>query len=156
MANDEVFIREATPEDALDVSKVCQLGITELRRVYRPQFGLTKQSSRKPIKRLVALMDEKVVGTVQCQSIADRLHLIGLFVHPDYHRRGIARSLVEKSVMMARSEGINRLSLYTIEETGNVTIFERLDFTAVRRGVPFDMESVDGKPITEVYMERAI
>ena len=155
MENSDVFVREASSEDAIDVSRICQLGITELRRVYRPQFGLTKQSSHKPMKRLVAITDGKVVGTVQCQLTADRLHLIGLFVHPDYRFKGVARGLVEKSIEIARSTGINRLSLYTIEETGNVTIFERLGFTVVRRSVPLDMESVNGKPITEAYMERA-
>jgi hypothetical protein len=51
---------------------------------------------------------------------------------------------------------VARLSLYTIVETGNVQIFERLGFRVVSTEPACGFEPVSAAEITEAYMEMAI
>lgn len=153
-----IVVREVTSNDADRVSEICSLANRALRRIYRPKrSALAGKARRDPeLRRLVALMDDEVVGTVQYLVAEGRLHLIGLAVHPDYQQRGIARQLVESLSNRVRQLKLRRLSLYTIRETGNVLIFERLCFRVVVEK-PDELSESDGYgQLTEVYMERVI
>ena len=58
----------------------------------------------------------------------DRLHLRRLAVDAAFRRQGITRAFVEHVSERAKDAQLRALSLYTIEQTGNVPIFERLGF----------------------------
>ena len=51
---------------------------------------------------------------------------------------------------------VSRRAAETLRQTGNVPVFERLDFRLVREGLAEFAESLSGRPLSEVYMERAI
>jgi GNAT superfamily N-acetyltransferase len=140
------------------VSEATELANQSLRHIYRPTKAARAGKSLldRELKRIVALVDDQVVGTVQYRIVGNCLHLVGLAVHPEYQRRGIARRLVESLDALARQFCLHKLSLYTIRETGNVPIFERLGFRAVAEKPDELAESDTHDQLIEVYMERTV
>ena len=149
-------VREATEADNGAVEEVCRLATEDLRRVYRPAPPLSERGVSKPTSRLVAEIGGTIVGTVRYCLDSDRLHIIGLMVSPCHRRRGVARRLVESLAEIGRANWAGRLSLFTVKESGNVPVFERLGFRVVRETAAADLESVSGEPLTEAYMERFV
>ena len=129
-----------------------------LRQLYRPSHdALARKRTLEPrLTRLVALDGPELVGTVQYRIEDDRLHLLGLAVHPARQRQGIARALISHLLQLARDRGCRALSLYTIEQTGNVPIFERLGFSVISRTPARDLVSTFTSPLTDVFMERPL
>ena len=73
-------------------------------------------------QRYVACVDEQVVGFI----CIEKEELTWLYVHPDFHRQGIGRSLVEH----VRSQlGPDGYVLTVLENTAAVKFYERLGFT---------------------------
>ena len=97
-----------------------------------------------------------MVGTLEYMREGDRIHLIGVAVHPDLHRKGVARQLISFMDGLAKQVGAKRLSLYTIRETGNVSVFEKLGFAVLREEVTLQFESDRFDVLNEVYMERQL
>jgi ribosomal protein S18 acetylase RimI-like enzyme len=153
-----MIIREAGEADCDGYSEVGRLATEILRRVYRPRDGASGTSfGDKKLIRLVAVEGEKIVGTVRYYVEDDRIHLIGLMVHPDFHRRGLGKAMIEHLVKLAEEQGLKKLSLYTIKETGNVMIFEKMGFSVVREEVDVSWAQSDMfERLTETYMERII
>ena len=153
-----IVVREATSQDKECVDEVLALANRTLRAIYRPTKAALANKVRldRKLNRLVALVEDRVVGTVQYDVIENRLHLIGLAVHPTYQRRGIARRLVRFLYERARRSAVQKLSLYTIKETGNVPIFERLGFHVVSEKPDNLFESDSCDQLTEVYMEKVV
>ncbi len=128
------------------------------RQVYRPspQAHDARREIESALIWLVALDDGEVVGTVQYWILEDRLHLVGLAVRPGRHRQGIGRALLERVREIAAEKKLGRLSLFTVEQTGNVPIFQRLGFSISEKKAAKDTISVSGEPLTDVYMEKAV
>jgi GNAT superfamily N-acetyltransferase len=108
------------------------------------------------LKRLVAEEQGQIVGTVRYMAEGVDLRLIGLGVRPSFQRKGIARALVEHLERIADAEGARRLSLQVVRETGNVEVFEGMAFHVVAEWPARYSVSVDGRPLTEVRMERRV
>ncbi len=151
-----ILVRDARPEDASDVVRVQDAAFVALRRIYRPSDQAIAHAKTLPLARIVAIDDERLVGTVQHRIDGDRLRVVALAVAPDAQRHGIARALVEQLVETARRRECSALALFTIEQTGNVAVFERLGFAVVSRRPETWSISVRGDALVEVYMERAI
>ena len=128
------------------------------RAVYRPspQAMSAKREMERTLDRLVALDGNDVVGTVQYWTLDDRLHLVGLSVRPDRQRQGIGLELLKRVREIAGEKKLGRLSLCTVEQTGNVPIFLRLGFAVAEKKDAEDTISVSGEPLTDVYMEKAV
>lgn len=156
MDNHLILVREATPADEEAVAEVSRLATEDLRRVYRPVAPAVASAPQPPTGRLVAEVGGRIVGTVRYRCEQPRIHLIGLFVHPEQRRKGVARELVRSLDALAVITGTDCLSLFTVRQTGNVSIFERLGFRAIREVTPSWAESTTGQPLTEVYMEKPI
>ncbi|HEY1818037.1 MAG TPA: GNAT family N-acetyltransferase [Kofleriaceae bacterium] len=139
-------VRDAQPADEPAIARVAESAIATLRATYRPSAGMiARAADRRRLRRLVAIdADDSLVGTLA----HDNGHVVGLFVHTDHRRRGVARQLLDAI------DG--RASLYTIRETGNVLVFERLGFRIVREQPAVDYVAVadEHATLTEVYMER--
>jgi N-acetylglutamate synthase-like GNAT family acetyltransferase len=133
-------------------------GRDALRAVYRPTPELVRSSQARADHRrqLVAERNREIVGTVSYEIRGDKLHLQSLAVDPVWQRQGIGRTLVAHVAELARSLGASRLSLYTVVETGNVIIFERLGFRVVSTESGCGLEAVAAATVTEVYMEMPI
>ncbi len=150
-----VHVRQARPADGQAVEAVTAAAFAPLRRIYRPRPGV--QWVRPAVVwRLVAVEGRRVVGTVRYVYDQDRLHLMGLAVAPGRRRRGVARALIEHAARLARRRGLWALSLYTVVQTGNVPIFERMGFRVVRQGPSPHDEASDGAPVGEAYLERPV
>jgi predicted N-acetyltransferase YhbS len=153
-----VTIREATPADADEIAAVRASAVATLRKTYRPnQKALAhKQAIAPALMTLVAVLDGRVVGSVDYHLTSGRVHFLSLDVHADWRRQGVARQLVEELVRIGREAGATRLSTYAVVETGNPAIFERIGFRviSVERSNFFESDRFD--VVTEAYLERAI
>lgn len=127
-----------------------------LRKVYSPTPSAAHRAKvAADVYWIVATEGEHVIGALRYVVKPGSLHL-GLGVHPDHHRKGIARALISRLAEKAIVQGIPKLSLYTIKETGNTPIFEHLGFRVITEAPAQDCQSVTGAQLTEVYMERAL
>ena len=150
-----ITVRLATPEDNDAMAEVSALATETLRETYRLTPHPPSDASDRPaLTRLVAEVEGRIVGTVQYGIRGSRLHIIGLMVRPDHRRKGVARAMIESLALTARDLGMTHLSLYTIRETGNVPIFERVGFAVIREETATWAESDRFDALTDVYMER--
>ncbi len=153
-----IHVRDATPADEPAALEVSREAFAELRAVYVPgaeSVSAARQQGGR-YARLVAEVDGAVVGTLTWAVEDDRVHLRGLAVAAPHRRRGVARALVEDCAALARRCGRHALSLYTMRETGNLAVFERLGFGVVSEQVTAAATTRDGAPVTEVYLERPV
>ena len=153
-----IEIRTCLDSDLCAAERVAADAFAHLRQLCRPSPDAVarKHEMESRLTRLVALDGSEVVGTVQYRIDEDRLHIIGLAVAPPRQRQGIARALVSHLLHIARDHRCRALSLYTIEETGNVHVFERLGFTVISRHEAPDLLSISGAPLNEAFMERVL
>lgn len=154
-----VKVRSALKEDLEAATQVGNLAFGTIRHIYRPLREVVAQnpsSKRSSERRLVALIGGRVVGTVRYWIESQSVHLLGLATHPDFTKRGIARSLVENVEEQAREEGADSASLFTIRETGNVAIFEKLGYSVVHEESAKCFESDIYDTLVEVKMEKQL
>jgi len=154
----QITVRQATASDDEAIAEVDSSARAALRRVYVPTAeALASKASQAPqTNRLVACVNGRVAGTVRYRVEDGRLHLLGLGVGEPDRQTGVARAMIEHLTKMARRQCLTRLSLYTIRQTGNVPLFQRLGFKVVSEEPAQFAVSGDGRPLTEVYMERSV
>lgn len=148
-------IREFRQEDSKDLLVVKDQMKRFLRKVYRPtQAGYENRSRiEKELKRIVAISERKVIGTSQYYFDENYMRILGLTVHEDYRLKGIARSIVNHIIELANNKGCIALRLFTIKETGNVPIFERIGFKIVGEHQDGFCEGLNGERVTDIEME---
>ena len=128
-----IIVRFETFNDQAGIQIVDAVATATLRKTYRPNKKALENKAKisRHLQRLVALIDDIVVGTVQYYMDKNSLNIIGLGVHPDFHRNGVARELIRFMEKIARTEGVNCLRLHTVKQTGIVEIFKHLGFEIV-------------------------
>ena len=144
---------QAKHEAAL--SKIKIQATNELRAKYIPRVGM-QSCNASEVAVLVALKDGSVVGTAEYFQKSRSLYIQGIAVHPDYREKGVCRSILLKAEEIACVRQLSSLSLSTIEETGNVAIFEKLGFSVVSRMAASNYVSLDGESVMLVNMKRRI
>lgn len=78
----------------------------------------------------VAVDEEKVVGYIAFEAIADEGSIVELAVAPKYRRKGMGRKLVE--LMLTSCSGIRTVCLEVrVSNKPAVALYEALDFKAV-------------------------
>lgn len=70
----------------------------------------------------VAISDRRVVGFFNFAPGTS--HIQHIYVHPDYHRRGIGRLMIEAAIDILRDRGFERASIDVVEGT-NAPEFQR-------------------------------
>jgi len=153
-----IIVRPEEVNDYVEIEKVRAAAITTLRETYRPgKHALeNKIQLRAHLQGLVAVSDDCVVGTVQYYFQDQSLKIIGLGVHPDFRRRGVARNLVSYLAEIGKTKNVNDLKLHTIKETGNVEVFKRLGFIVAVERKDVLMESSKFEELTDVEMVREL
>lgn len=153
-----VVIREAIASDADALDAVRASGRATLRETYRPnqQALANKQAISAEQTTLVAEADGRVVGAIEYSVKSDRVHFLSLDVLAEYRRQGVAAQLIEELARISRSAGMTKLSTYTVVQTGNCEIFQRLGFRIVSEEPSPYFESDRFAEITEAYLERPI
>lgn len=149
-----IRVREPTPADDAATAAVIASGIATLRQTYHPTAAAIARKTERVLHRLVAVDGDAIVGTVEYACNGERLHLMGLHTLETHRRCGVARRLIDALVVIANAHGARTLSLYTIRETGNVPIFERLGFSVMRDAPACDIASDHHAALTEAYLER--
>jgi len=152
----KIQVHDARPQDADDLRIINDQMDLSLRKVYRPtQAGYANRSRiSKDLTRIVAVSNGKVVGTAQHYVGDGVLRLLGLAVHEEYRRRGIARALVNRLLDLAEEKGLLAVRISTIKETSNVPIFEKLGFEVVAENHDKLFEGIHGEAVTDVEMEK--
>ncbi len=153
-----IVVREALENDLSPAEEVSELAFRELRSCYRPTPETIdfKKQIYHSLKRLVAIIDSRLIGTVEYRIETDFLHFLGLAVHPDCRLRGVARELINELETMARRHKIKRLTLDTVKETGNVGFFKRVGFLSVKEDEATQFVSDRFDRLTNVAMEKVL
>jgi predicted N-acetyltransferase YhbS len=151
----DITVRFANADDAAEVGDVA---FATVRSVYRPtQEAVARHAARmNEGTRLVAEIDGRIVGTVRFDLHERCVDLVGLAVRPEFRRRGVARQMIERIVAHAPSLDCDVITSYTIRETGNVPLFERLGFRVVSEEIATWCESDRFAELHDVKMERGI
>ncbi|TOF96741.1 hypothetical protein CGJ10_23475, partial [Vibrio parahaemolyticus] len=68
--------------------------------------------------------DHQLVGLIKVKLSGNTLNLSTLAVMPECRKKGVARSLILEAERMFSNAGL--LSVWCVEQTGNVEIFEAL------------------------------
>jgi ribosomal protein S18 acetylase RimI-like enzyme len=153
-----IVVRIATPHDEQAAKRVGDAAFATVRAIYRPNpaASMSLSSIAPALKRLVAKDGGRIVGTVRFGISQSCLRVVGLGVLPEARRRGVARAMLDELASLAKSNDCRALALYTVTQTGNVTVFERLGFHVVSEGPDPYSISPDGEALTEAYMERSV
>ena len=81
---------------------------------------------------VVAVDDDRVVGYVGSQTVCGESDMMNIAVHPDYRRRGIARSLVEYLIRELANRGSECLTLEVRSSNASAqALYEMLGFQQV-------------------------
>lgn len=142
--------------DTERVAAIVRDATEELRMRYRPAGRTEDTDTIFGWSRYVIDWNGGAAGVVEIAVVNNGAQIRGLAVGRAYRRRGLARILLTFCVNRAAQAGARKLTLYTIKETGNVDIFEKLGFSVVREDVARGYVGVDGKPVYQVRMERDI
>lgn len=90
---------------------------------------------------ITAKYNEQIVGVI---TTRDRAHISLLFVHKDYHKRGISRNLVDSLLNLSQKDVITvNSSPYALE------IYKKLGFV-----VQEEMQEKDGIKFVPMKMQR--
>ncbi len=160
----QVEIREAQSIDAEQIATVSASATATLRETYRPNARALahKKTIADSLKQLVAVVEGAVVGTVQYKLEPGyklengRVHFLSLDVHADFRQQGVATQLVDKLAEIGKQAGAKALSTYTVTQTGNCAIFEKMGFRVIYEEPSELFESDQFDTITETYLERPI
>lgn len=92
-----------------------------IRSIDDSREGISIFLKRNPTTSVVAVEDEKVVGSILCGHDGRRGCCYHVCVAPDYRRRGIGKSMVVYAMEALYKENINKVSLiaFTKNDIGN-------------------------------------
>lgn len=153
-----VTVRPDKPSDQPDIQAVDAAATATLRQTYRPNQRalINKVRLDTHLRRIVATIEDRVVGTVRYSVDNQSVRVIGLGIHPDFRRQGIARELLRSLEEIGKGERAIRLHLHTVKQTGNVDVFKRLGFTVIAEREDEFAESDRYQKLIDVEMEKQI
>jgi ribosomal-protein-alanine N-acetyltransferase len=103
----EIFMRTMRERDIPEVLEIENLSFSTpwsdtafINEIHKP-YSLTK----------VAVLEDKIIGYICVNNIVDEGHFLNLAVHPDFRRRGIAKTLAEKVLKELRENSCRYIYL---------------------------------------------
>ena len=144
---------DANEKLVVELSERC---FDELRQVYRPtKLAVSNKNSANCEWSCFGFhVDQALVGVVEAKQVGSELQLSSLAVASSFRRKGVARKLVD--FVVRQFKPINSVSVWCVEQTGNVAIFKALGFNVVQR---FDSDLFilsDGSKAIEVQLKQKI
>ena len=92
--------------------------------------GIARFLERNPETCFVASIDESIVGAIMVGTDGRRGYIYHTAVHPDYRKRGIAKTLVETALSAVENLGINKVALVVFgRNKGGNEFWEKMGFT---------------------------
>lgn len=170
MAADTVTVRPATPDDAAAIAAIYNQGIrariatfeTEERMPEERRTWLAQHDARHPV--VVAALPEgdgeRVVGWASVSAYRPRACYAGIgefsiYIHDDYHGRGVGRVLLDGLIVAAERAGLWKLlSRIFPENTASRALCARCGFREV--GIYEKHAQLDGVWKDTVIVERLI
>ncbi|QUJ66195.1 GNAT family N-acetyltransferase [Photobacterium sp. GJ3] len=145
---------DVNDKSVVELSKSC---FDELRQFYRPtEVAVSNKNSVKSSKWSCFgfHVNGCLVGVVEAKLVGSELQLSSLAVAASFRKKGVARSLVQ--FLGTYYKLIHSVSVWCVEETGNVTIFEALGFHVAQRFESDLFILADGSKATEVQLKRKV
>ncbi|WP_404304947.1 GNAT family N-acetyltransferase [Neorhodopirellula lusitana] len=148
--------RVASFEDASEVRSVRDIGFATVRDTYTPNHGAAPAALNASGCRsdILADIDGFTAGVVSAAIEGNTLRITGLAVAPEFRRLGVARALIESAERVAVNARCDNVRLFTIRETGNVSLFARLGFHFVGEAMADWCSSTRFDTLHEVQMEK--
>ena len=147
------MIKQVNLSDAsvLLLSRKC---FDELRKIYKPteEAKRNKSKSSDDWTCYGYFINDELAGVIDVKLQDNELQLSSLAIEPKYRRNGFSRKLIAGAA--SYYSGINILSVWCVEQTGNVAIFEALGFSVVERLESELFEVVDGSKAIEVQLKQ--
>lgn len=103
-----------------DYDMICNLWMKikgfAIRSIDDSREGIASFLKRNPNTSVVAIEDNKVVGTILCGHDGRRGCMYHVCVDPTYRRRGIGKSMVVMAMNALEKESISKISLIAFSE----------------------------------------
>ena len=130
----------------------------EIRNIYRPTVlaQQNKMASTDDWTYFGYYSEQRLVAVVSVMLSDDTLHLSALTVASTSRRKGVARHLILEVQQMFPHA--NQISVWCVEQTGNVNVFESLGFKVVERieSDYFELTNTSDEKAIEVRLERKL
>lgn len=93
--------------------------------------GIARFLERNPETCFVAVVDKTIIGAIMVGTDGRRGYIYHTAVHPDYRKRGIAKTLVDTALSAVEKLGINKVALvvFGINKEGN-EFWKKMGFTS--------------------------
>lgn len=122
----QIRLRNATPADASDLSRVLSAGFGQA------PSDLIQQMAGDSARTLVAERDGAVVGTVRVARDRDEGRVYGFAVDPAVQGRGIGRDILRRVCRQLRADGAERVGLeVAVDNDHALGLYTSLGFTQV-------------------------
>jgi len=108
-------VRTATPADTAALLALWEVAGENDARPADSIEAIDRLVARDPDAVLVAVLGERVVGSIIAGWDGWRAHLYRLAVHPDVRRRGVGRLLVAAAAVRLEAVGATRLDAMVLE-----------------------------------------
>jgi ribosomal-protein-alanine N-acetyltransferase len=105
---------------------------------------------------LAARTDGGLIGLILLRVVADEAEILTLAVAPDHRRRGVARSLLDAGLALARQAGARRAFLeVAVDNRPAIALYGGASFTGIgRRAAYYARKS--GPPMDALILSRAL
>ncbi|HCG5296731.1 TPA: GNAT family N-acetyltransferase [Vibrio parahaemolyticus] len=137
-------------KSVVELSECC---FDELRQVYRPtELAVSNKNSAKSEWSCFGFHVDQVL--VEAKQVGSELQISSLAVAPSFRQKGVARKLVD--FVVTQFKPINSVSVWCVEQTGNVAVFKTLGFNVIQR---FDSDFFilsDGSKAVEVQLKQKV
>ncbi len=105
-------IRPMTIEDYDEIFAMWQITTRRALSSADSRESIARYLERNPGMSMVAVEDEKIVGTVLAGHDGRVGFIHHMAVHPDYRRRHIGYTLAESAINRVKSDGIETMQIY--------------------------------------------
>ncbi len=106
------MIRQMTIEDYEEVYELwCKIQGFALRSIDDSKEGITRFLERNKGNSVVAVLDDKIVGTILCGHDGRQAAFYHVCVDQEYRMRGIGKSMAVRAIQELQKDGISKVSL---------------------------------------------
>ncbi|MBW6467016.1 MAG: GNAT family N-acetyltransferase [Brevefilum sp.] len=114
-------------------------------------FDIDARTRAMPIdlqfqKVYVAVNGDEIVGFITLYVADGRVNIGWLGVHPDHHRMGIGRQLVNAAEVYCRQKGIDELAVYTLGDSVDYEPYESTRAFYLKQGFTVFQRSETDNP----------
>ena len=140
---------EKNNHQLVQLSEAC---FSELRAIYSPN-QLAKKNKSTASNDWVSFgyfISEKLIACVDVKYTDGELNFSSLAVNKKYRRQGLARKLIVGVIALFKDA--HRASLWCVKQTGNVDVFEAMNFKVVQEVKSALFEMTKGGCAIEVQL----